>query len=171
MLQGNFCFPNLSWVSLHCPMAIHYLFVWWSVGYNYSSSLAENALLIQCRDSECGMKNGFQPLQEVAAAASQESPRNPVCLQGSQLVSQISYLGYRATHTSEGNSGQCQLGGNLVPRPIVLLLGILRGCRDCSMWGWRNLQIQCPRWQNYTSFVSSTGVPMLSLPFCTANLV
>ena len=152
-------------------MAIRHLFICSSMGYNYSSSLTENALLIQCCDSECGVNNGFQPLQELAAAASQESLRNPARLRGSQLVSQISSLGYRPTHTSDGNSGQCQLGGNLVPRPIVLLLGILHGCWDCSMWGWRNLQIQCLLWQNYTSFVSSTGVPMLSLPFCTENPV
>lgn len=89
------------------------------MGYNYSSSLTENGLLIQCRGSECEMKNGFRPLQELAAAAaSQGSPRNPARLRGSQLVSQISSLGYRPTHTSDGNSGQCQLGGDLVPRPI-----------------------------------------------------
>lgn len=123
-------------------MAIHYLFICWSMGSNYSSSLTENALLIQCHGSECGMKDDFQPLQELAAASSQESPRNPARLQGSQLVSQINYLGYRPTHTRDGNSGQCQLGGNLVPRPIILLLGILHGCWDCSMWGWGNSQIQ-----------------------------
>lgn len=121
----------------HGPMAIHYLFICWSMGCNYSSSLTENALLIQCCGGECGMKDDFQPLQ-LAAASSQESPRNPARLQRSQLVSPISYLGYRPTHSSDGNSGQ--LGGNLVPRPIVLLLGILHGCWDCSMWG--NLQIQ-----------------------------
>lgn len=66
------------------------------------------------------VKNGFQPLQELVAAASQESPRNLARLRGSQLVSRISYLGYRPTHTRGGNSRQCQLGGNLVPRPIVL---------------------------------------------------
>lgn len=47
-----------------------------------SSSLIENALLIQCHASECGMKSGFQPLQELAAAAaSQVFPRDPTCLQ------------------------------------------------------------------------------------------
>lgn len=81
------------------------------------------------------MKDDFQPLQELAAASSQESPRNPARLQGSQLVSHITYLAYRPTHSSDGNSGQCQLGGNLVPRPIILLLGILRGCWDCRGWG------------------------------------
>lgn len=136
------------------------------MGCNYSSSLTENALLIQCCGGECGMKDDFQPLQ-LAAASSQESPRNPARLQRSQLVSPISYLGYRPTHSSDGNSGQ--LGGNLVPRPIVLLLGILHGCWDCSMWG--NLQIQSQCWPNYTNCVSSTSVLMLSLPFCTENLV
>lgn len=130
-----------------------------------------NALLIQCHGSECGMKDDFQPLQELAAASSQESPRNPAHLQGSQLVSQINFLGYRPTHTNDSNSGQCQLGGNLVPRPIILLLGILHGCWDCSIWGWGNSQIQRLCWPNYTSCVSSTSVLMLSLPFCTENVV
>lgn len=138
---------------------------------NYSSSLTESAPLIQCCGGECGMKDDFQPLQELAAASSQQSPRNPERLQRSQLVSPISYLGYRPTHSSHGNSGQCQLGGNLVPRPIILLLGILRRCWDCSMWGWGNSQFQSLCWPNYTSCVSSTSVLMLSLPFCTENLV
>lgn len=122
MLQGKFCFPKLSWVALHYPIAVHYLFICWSRAYNYSSSLTENAPLIQCCDSEYGMKNGFQPLQELAVA-SQEYRRNPEWLRGSQLVSRISYLGYSPTHVSDGNSRQCQLGGNLVPRPIVCCCG------------------------------------------------
>lgn len=131
MLQGNLCSPKLSWLSLHCPMAVHYLFMCWSMEYNNSSNSTENAFLIQCRDSERGMKNGFQPLQELAAAASQESPRNPSLL----LISLISFLGYRPTHASDGNSGQGQLGGNLVPRAIVLLLGLLHGCRIAACGG------------------------------------
>lgn len=161
MLQGK---------CLHGPMAIHYLFICWSTGCNYSSSLTENALLIEFHGIECGMKDDFQPLQELAAASSQESPRNPARLQGSQLVSHITYLAYRPTHSSDGNSGQCQLGGNLVPRPIILLLGILRGCWDCRGWGWGNSQIRSLCWPNCTSCVSSTSVLMPSLPFCTENL-
>lgn len=167
MLQGNLCFPKLPWLFRHRPMAVYYLFMCWSLGYNNSSNSTEKAFLIQCRDSECGMKNSFQPLQELAAAASQESPWNPSLL----LISQISFLGYRPPHTSNGNSGQDLLGGNLVPRAIVLLLGFLHGCQDCSVWGWRNSQIQRPRWQHHTGFVCHTGVPVLALPFCTQNPV
>lgn len=97
-------------------------------------------------------------------------PKEPARLQGSQLVSHITYLAYRPTHSSDGNSGQCQLGGNLVPRPIILLLGILRGCWDCRGWGWGNSQIRSLCWPNCTSCVSSTSVLMPSLPFCTENL-
>lgn len=104
-------------------MAIYYQLICWSVGYNYAFSLAENALLIQCHNSECGMKNGFQPLQEFATATSQDTPRNPARLWGSQLISQISSLGYRPTHTSDGNSGQCHLGGNMLPRPHCFAAG------------------------------------------------
>lgn len=139
MLQGKFCFPKLSWVALPCPIAIHYLFICWSGAYNYFFSLTENALLIQCCDSECGMKNGFQPLQELAAVASQESPRNPAWLWGSQFVSHISHLGYSPTHASDGNSRQCQLGGNLVPRPIVCFWGfsVDAGIAACGGGGTR----------------------------------
>lgn len=67
MLQGNLCFPKLPWLFQHRPMAVYYLFMCWSLGYNNSSNSTEKAFLFQCCDSECGMKNSFQPLQELAA--------------------------------------------------------------------------------------------------------
>lgn len=142
------------------------------MGYNYSSSLTENGLLIQCRGSECGMKMAFSHFRSLLLPPLRGPRGIPHACEGASSSLRSVLWDTDPLTLAMVIPGSVSWEAIWSQGPsIVLLLGFLRGCRDCSMWAWRNLQLQCPRWQNSTSFVSSPSVPVLSLPSCTENPV